>query len=305
MAFSPSLDAMCERRMRQKSAWEDDFTLLCSRGELRLSIEMNAKTEDFSGHLIEFRDVSFQINDIFKRLIVLHISVEIPRGETLVLLGRSGSGKTTLLRLINAMLLPSEGQVLVQGRATVDWDPIRLRRGIGYVIQEAGLFPHFTVAENVALVPSLENWERGRTEARVGELLRLVGLEPGEFEGRRPRELSGGQRQRVGVARALAADPPILLMDEPFGALDPVTRAELQREFSALARRLDKTIVFVTHDLREALLIGTHIGLFAEGRLAGILTPQEFLHFSDAEARAFVDSLGSEHGRDRSSAKCD
>ncbi len=269
--------------MRQKSASADDFTLLCSRGKLRLSIEMNAKTEDFSGHLIEFRDVSFQINDIFNRLIVLHISVEIPRGETLVLLGRSGSGKTTLLRLINAMLLPSEGQVLVQGRATVDWDPIRLRRGIGYVIQEAGLFPHFTVAENVALVPSLE-------------LLSVVGLDPAEFAERRPRELSGGQRQRVGVARALAADPPILLMDEPFGALDPVTRAELQREFRALAQRLQKTIVFVTHDLREALMLASRIVLLEAGRIVAVARPQEFLKLDHPEVRAFTASLETNFG---------
>ncbi|HEX4543562.1 MAG TPA: ATP-binding cassette domain-containing protein, partial [Candidatus Acidoferrum sp.] len=190
---------------------------------------MNAKTGDFSANQIEFRDVSFQINDISRRVVISSISLTIPHGETLVLLGRSGSGKTTLLRLINGMLLPSEGQVLVQDRPTAQWDPIKLRRGIGYVIQDAGLFPHFTVAENVALVPTLEKWDRSRTAARVAELLTLVGLNPTEFADRRPRELSGGQRQRVGVARALAADPPILLMDEPFGALDPVTRAELQR----------------------------------------------------------------------------
>src|ERR1700757_949303 len=162
-------------------------------------------------NLIEFRGVSWRANGASDAAIIDDVSLEVPRGETLVLLGRSGSGKTTLLRLINGMHWPTTGAVLVEGRATREWDAIRLRRGIGYVIQEAGLFPHFTVAENVALVPSLEKWERGRTEARVEELLRLVGLEPGEFAGRRPRELSGGQRQRVGVARALAADPPILL----------------------------------------------------------------------------------------------
>ncbi|HET7149778.1 MAG TPA: ATP-binding cassette domain-containing protein [Candidatus Acidoferrum sp.] len=222
---------------------------------------------------------------------MFNTSLEISQGETLVLLGRSGSGKTTLLRLINAMLLPSEGQVLVQGRATREWDAIRLRRGIGYVIQEAGLFPHFTVAENVALVPTLERWERARISARVDELLTLVGLNLREFAGRRPHELSGGQRQRVGVARALAADPPILLMDEPFGALDPVTRAELQREFSALARRLGKTIVFVTHDLREALLLGTRIVLLEKGRIVADAPPQEFLRLDHPEVRAFAASL--------------
>ena len=257
---------------------------------------MNAKIENFSQNLIEFRDVSFHINDIPGHAVISGVSLAVPAGETVVLLGRSGSGKTTLLRLINAMLLPSQGQVLVEGRATAEWDPIRLRRGIGYVIQEAGLFPHFTVAENVALVPSLEKWERGRTEARVAELLRLVGLEPGEFEGRRPRELSGGQRQRVGVARALAADPPILLMDEPFGALDPVTRAELQREFRALAQRLGKTIVFVTHDLREALMLASQIVLLETGRIVAAAPPQEFLQLKHPEVRAFAASLETHPG---------
>ena len=252
---------------------------------------MNAKINNFLGNLIEFRDVSFHINDIPGREVISGVSLGVPLGETVVLLGRSGSGKTTLLRLINAMLMPSQGQVLVQGQATTDWDPIRLRRGIGYVIQEAGLFPHFTVAENVALVPSLEKWGRERTEARVGELLRLVGLEPAEFAVRRPRELSGGQRQRVGVARALAADPPILLMDEPFGALDPVTRAELQREFRALAQRLGKTIVFVTHDLREALLLASRIVLLEAGRIVAVAPPQEFLQLEHPEVRAFAASL--------------
>src|SRR6266849_3894008 len=252
---------------------------------------MNTKTALSPKNMIEFRGVSFHINDIPSRAIVSGISLEIPHGETLVLLGRSGSGKTTLLRLINGMLLPTTGEILVQDRSTAAWDPIRLRRGIGYVIQDAGLFPHFTVAENVALVPSLEKWDRCRTAVRVGELLTLVGLDPSEFAGRRPRELSGGQRQRVGVARALAADPPLLLMDEPFGALDPVTRAELQREFSALARRLGKTIVFVTHDLHEALLLATRIVLLQTGRIVASATPQEFLRLDHPEVRAFTASL--------------
>jgi len=257
---------------------------------------MNAKIEGFSGNLIEFRDVSHHINDIPERVVISHTSLTIAQGETLVLLGRSGSGKTTLLRLINAMLLPSEGEVLVQNRATRNWDPIRLRRGIGYVIQEAGLFPHFTVAENVALVPTLERWERARIATRVAELLRLVGLDPREFANRRPRELSGGQRQRVGVARALAADPPILLMDEPFGALDPVTRAELQREFRALAQRLGKTIVFVTHDIREALLLASRIVLLEDGRIVAAAPPQEFLHLEHPEVRAFTASMEAPPG---------
>ena len=256
-----------------------------------MSIEMNTKPPLSAIKTIEFRDVSLHINVIPARVIVSGISLEILHGETLVLLGRSGSGKTTLLRLMNGILLPTEGQVLVQGCSTAAWDPIRLRRGIGYVIQDAGLFPHFTVAENVALIPTLENWDAARTAARIQEMLQLVGLDPREFAHRRPRELSGGQRQRVGVARALAADPPILLMDEPFGALDPVTRAELQREFSALARRLGKTIVFVTHDLREALLLASRIVLLEAGRIVASATPQEFLRLDHPEVRAFTSSL--------------
>jgi len=252
---------------------------------------MNTKPTLSAKKNIELREVSFHINDILKRLIVSSISLEVPEGETLVLLGRSGSGKTTILKLINGMLLPTEGQVLVESRSTRNWDLIRLRRCIGYVIQDAGLFPHYTVAENIALVPNLERWGSARIAARVAEMLQLVGLDPAEFSHRRPRELSGGQRQRVGVARALAADPPILLMDEPFGALDPVTRAELQREFSVFARRLGKTIVFVTHDLREALLLASHIVLLEAGRIVASAAPQEFLRLDHPEVRAFASSL--------------
>jgi osmoprotectant transport system ATP-binding protein len=265
-----------------------------------MSIEMNAKPDPpdpQNQRTIEFRDVTYRIppnsHKTHEKSIVDGISLAISPGETAVLLGRSGSGKTTLLKLINRLLLPTNGQVLVRGRPTSEWDPIGLRRGIGYVIQEAGLFPHYTVAENVAVVPTLEKWETSRTAARVKELLTLVGLDPAEFSGRRPHELSGGQRQRVGVARALAADPPILLMDEPFGALDPVTRAELQREFGALARRLGKTIVFVTHDLREALLLGTRIILLQSGRIVSSASPQEFLQLSHPEVQAFASSLPS------------
>jgi osmoprotectant transport system ATP-binding protein len=225
--------------------------------------------------------------------IVSAISLEIHAGETLVLLGRSGSGKTTLLKLINRLLQPQKGAVLVQDRPTTDWDPIALRRGIGYVIQEGGLFPHFTVAENVALVPTLEKWDSARTNTRVRELLKLVGLEPTQFADRRPNQLSGGQRQRVGVARALATDPPILLMDEPFGALDPVTRAEMQREFGDIARRLGKTIVFVTHDLREARRLATRIILLESGRIVASAKPDEFLRIDHPEVRAFAATLDS------------
>ncbi|HEY2460877.1 MAG TPA: ATP-binding cassette domain-containing protein [Candidatus Acidoferrum sp.] len=240
---------------------------------------------------IEFSEVTYRIAPSPAPAIVSDISLTIPHGETLILLGRSGSGKTTLLKLVNALLLPTGGQVLVQGRSTSNWDAIRLRRGIGYVIQEAGLFPHFTVAENIGLVPTLEKWDKPRITARVEELLTLVGLDPRDFADRRPHQLSGGQRQRVGVARALAADPQILLMDEPFGALDPVTRAELQREFRALALRLRKTIVFVTHDLREALLLASQIVLLQAGRIVCTAAPQEFLRFDHPEVRAFTASL--------------
>jgi osmoprotectant transport system ATP-binding protein len=257
---------------------------------------MNAKLEAPSDVAIEFRAVNYCINDIPDRAIVSNVSLTVLRGETLVLLGRSGSGKTTLLKLINRMLVPTQGQVFVEGRATTDFDPIHLRRGIGYVIQDAGLFPHFTIAENVGLVPSLEKWDAARIVARVEELLQLVGLNPAEFSSRRPRELSGGQRQRVGVARALAADPPILLMDEPFGALDPVTRAELQREFSALARRLKKTIVFVTHDIREALLLGSRVALLQAGRLVALGSPQDFLRLDHPEVHKFCACLDPSEG---------
>lgn len=205
-----------------------------------------------------------------------------------MLLGRSGSGKTTALKLINRLLEPTEGAVLVEGRSTLEWDPIRLRRRIGYVIQETGLFPHFSVERNVALVPQLEGWPVERSRARVNELLELVGLESSQFAHRYPHQLSGGQRQRVGVARALAADPPMLLMDEPFGALDPLTRAEIQREFHSLQARLHKTIVFVTHDLREALLLADRIALLEAGRLVGTFAPDEFLKSTDPIVAAYI-----------------
>ncbi len=223
--------------------------------------------------------------------ILRDLTCEVEQGRTLVLLGRSGSGKTTALKMVNALLLPSTGEVLVEGRATTAWNPIELRRRIGYVIQETGLFPHFTVARNVGLVPRLMGWPEARIDARVRELLARVGLPPEEFANRYPRQLSGGQRQRVGVARALAADPPILLFDEPFGALDPVTRHEIRTEFTALARDLGKTILFVTHDIREALELGDHIGLLLRGRLEELLPASEFSKARSAEARAFLASL--------------
>ena len=205
-----------------------------------------------------------------------------------MLLGRSGAGKSTTLRLINRLLEPTGGTVRFLGEAASALEPHRLRRRIGYVIQEIGLFPHVTVATNVGLVPRLERWSADRTAARVSELLTLVGLDPNEFAERYPHQLSGGQRQRVGVARALAADPPLLLLDEPFGALDPVTRGELQTEFRALAGRLGKAVVFVTHDVREGLLLGTRLGLLDAGRLVFSGTPDEFRASRLPEVQRFL-----------------
>ena len=226
--------------------------------------------------------------------IIDRLNLQVSAGETLVLLGESGCGKTTTLRLVNRLLTPTAGEVLVEGKATMTWDVIRLRRRTGYVIQEAGLFPHFTVAENVGLVPSLENWRVDQIQQRAAELLKLVGLDPVRFADRYPRELSGGQRQRVGVARALAADPPLLLMDEPFGALDPLTRAALQKEFTDLKARLGKTVIFVTHDVREALMLGTRIALMDKGKIVLLETPRGFVDSTNELARAYMDTLRNE-----------
>ena len=221
------------------------------------------------------------------RSVVGPLNLRVPQGQILVLLGRSGSGKTTTLRLINALATPAAGAVFVEGRATTAWDVVRLRRSIGYVIQEAGLFPHFTVAENVALVPRLEGWAPERASARVAELLSLVGLTDIGLAGRRPHELSGGQRQRVGVARALAADPPILLCDEPFGAVDPLTRADLQHEFKDLVGRLGKTVVFVTHDVSEALRLADRLVLLEAGAARFDGSPDDFRRSVDPLVAAF------------------
>ena len=224
------------------------------------------------------------------RSLVEEVSFVVGAGETLVLLGRSGSGKTTTLKLINRLLEPTTGRVRVAGEPAADLPVTRLRRRIGYVIQDVGLFPHFTVEHNVGLVPRLDGWPSPRIAARVREMLTLVGLEAETFARRYPHELSGGQRQRVGVARALAADPPLLLLDEPFGALDPITRLELQREFQALEGRLGKGMVFVTHDVREGLLLGTRIGLMHGGRLVFLGTPDEFRRSAHPECRAFMEA---------------
>ena len=240
--------------------------------------------------VIEFLNVSYRLSPSRELLQSLNLSVR--RGETLVLLGRSGSGKTTTLKMVNRILEPTDGDIRVEGQLTRDWDPIRLRRRIGYVIQDVGLFPHFSVERNVALVPALEGWSGDRIRARVSELLELVGLDR-QMLSRYPRELSGGQRQRVGVARALAADPPILLMDEPFGALDPITRMQIQGEFLGLQSRLKKTVVCVTHDLREALRLGTRIALLEAGRLVGVYSPNEFLRAAEPIAVAYLAAFGT------------
>jgi osmoprotectant transport system ATP-binding protein len=239
--------------------------------------------------LVEFREVSFAVNG--GRPIIDRLNLRVELGETLVLLGESGCGKTTTLKLVNRLLTPTSGEVLVEDKATTEWDVIRLRRRTGYVIQEAGLFPHFTVERNVALVPSLERWDEVRVRDRVRELLSLVGLSPERFADRYPRELSGGQRQRVGVARALAGDPPLLLMDEPFGALDPLTRASLQKEFAELKARLGKTTIFVTHDVREALLLGSRIALMDAGKIVLLETPDGFVKSENDLARAYLETL--------------
>ncbi len=238
---------------------------------------------------VEFDNVAFSVG---LRSLVSNLNFSVCQGEALILLGRSGSGKTTTMKLINGLFTPTQGEVRVRGRSTKNWDLIKLRRTIGYVIQEVGLFPHFTIARNVGLVPSLEGWNPKQIKTRVYELLQLVGLDPGQFGDRYPHELSGGQRQRVGVARAIAADPPILLMDEPFGALDPITRLELQQEFHRLQQQLNKTVVFVTHDIQEAFILASRIGLMEAGHLVVLETPAEFLKSSQPEAIAFLECLG-------------
>jgi osmoprotectant transport system ATP-binding protein len=233
---------------------------------------------------IAFRNVIYRMNG---RVLLGPLELAIFRGETLVLLGRSGSGKTTALKLINRLLQESEGDVLVEGRSTRAWDVISLRRHVGYVIQETGLFPHYTVEKNVGLVPKLLGNPESEIHERVDAMLRLVDLDPQEFRQRYPHQLSGGQRQRAGVARALAADPPILLMDEPFGALDPLSRVELQRQFLGIQKRVRKTTVLVTHDVGEALLLADRIALLERGKLLGIHTRQQFLESADNSVAAY------------------
>ena len=237
---------------------------------------------------VEFAGAGFRLPD--GRPLLADLSLTVAEGETLALIGRSGSGKTTALKLVNALLLPTEGRVQVDGKATTAWDPIRLRRRTGWVIQDIGLFPHLTVRRNVGVVPELEGWPEERVAARVDEMLTLMGLPAATFGDRYPHQLSGGQRQRVGVARALAVDPPLVLLDEPFGALDPITRRELQREFRALQGRLRKTAVFVTHDLREAALVADRLALLDGGRLLAMGTAAELAASARPEVRDFLEA---------------
>jgi len=249
--------------------------------------------------VLEIRNLSCRLGE---RLVLHGISLEVREGETIVLLGRSGCGKTTLLKCVNGLIPPAGGEIRFEGRSAADWDPIRLRRRMGYVIQDAGLFPHWTVAANVGLVPRLEQWETGAIEKRVHFLLETVGLPPEDFGPRYPRQLSGGQKQRVGIARALAADPPLLLLDEPFAALDPITRFELQKQFLALRSAVRKTALFVTHDVREALMLASRIVLLKEGNIDLIATPAEFLVARTDEARAFHAGLEEDWRRQDESA---
>lgn len=234
---------------------------------------------------VQFADVSASRGG---RAVLHHVSLSVPSGHTVALVGRSGSGKTTLLRLVNRLLDPDGGDVAVEGTSTRAWDPIALRRRTGYVIQEAGLFPHLTVADNLAIVPRLLAWPADRVTARVDELLALVGLEPTVFRGRWPDELSGGQRQRAGLARALAVDPPLLLMDEPFGALDPITRAELHAEFLRVQRTLQRSVILVTHDMAEACALADQIAVLHEGELIACDTPATVRASDDPRVRALM-----------------
>jgi osmoprotectant transport system ATP-binding protein len=243
---------------------------------------------EHTSNAVEFVDVHYRLDG--NRTLLSDLDLAVPYGQVFMLLGRSGSGKTTTLKLINRLLTPTSGRIFVDGRPADEWDVIKLRRHIGYAIQDVGLFPHYTAAENVGLIPRLEGWDKPRIAARVEEVMHLVGLSP-DFAGRYPHQLSGGERQRLGLARALAADPPILLMDEPFGALDPLTRTQLQKDFRELQLRLHKTVVFVTHDIGEALLLGDQTALMQSGRLLHVFTPKEFLSSTDPSVQDYLEAF--------------
>jgi len=238
--------------------------------------------------IVEFRAVSYEIDGT---CILDDLRLSIKKGEVLVLLGESGCGKTTTLKLINRLIEPTTGQVLVEGKPTTNWNAIDLRRHIGYVLQDGGLFPHMSVRQNIGLVLTLRDAEANHISKRTDEMLDLVGLEPAKFAARYPHELSGGQRQRVGVARALASDPDLLLLDEPFGALDAITRTNLQKEFVRIVRELGKTAVFVTHDLHEAMLLGTRIALIDKGKIVLIDSPGHFARSELPLARAYLETV--------------
>jgi len=237
---------------------------------------------------ISFRNVRLKRGDVH---VLRGLDLDVQQGETLALVGRSGAGKSTILKLINRLLIADAGDVTVRGRGVAEWDPFELRRSIGYVLQDVGLFPHLTVRDNVAVVPRLLGWEERRMQTRVDELLELVGLPAPDFAARGADRLSGGQQQRVGVARALAADPPILLMDEPFGALDPITRSELHREFRRIQSAVSKTIVIVTHDMAEALSLASRIGVLSDGVLIALDPPKAIAASRDARVRAMLEPL--------------
>ncbi len=225
------------------------------------------------------------------RVVVEALDLAVAPGEVLAIVGRSGAGKSTILKLVNRLLVPDSGSIRVSGRLTTEWDPFELRRHVGYVLQDVGLFPHLSIADNVAVVPRLLGWSEPRVQERVSELLELTGLGGGTFADRRPHELSGGQRQRVGVARALAADPPILLMDEPFGALDPITRSEMHDELKRIQATIRKTILIVTHDMGEAFAMATRIGVLADGRLVAVDTPGRIARSEDPRVRGLLTPL--------------
>jgi osmoprotectant transport system ATP-binding protein len=263
-----------------------------------VNTQNNAQTEGLSSYpqaaTLEFRDAVKRYPGT-DRPAVDHLSLEVPAGDICVLVGPSGCGKTTAMRMVNRMTEITEGDILLDGRSVRERKPAELRRAIGYVIQQVGLFPHLTIGDNIATVPRLLDWDKQRIRERVDELLELVALDAAEYRDRYPASLSGGQRQRVGVARALAVDPPLMLMDEPFGAIDPINRGRLQNQFLRLQEQIRKTVVFVTHDIDEALKMGDRIAVMKEGGvLAQYATPQELLQ---SPADDFVESfVGADRG---------